>query len=400
MSDLGELDCCRLCFSQDDLTDELFPGGDHPNEELINIIQSCTSIRITIEKDYASPICTNCVRAVRQFHAFRQDWLINDRELRRTRGETDDFEEGDPLSNGMFQPEAGHETRDRFYDRMKSQIRSFLEKQTKKIEQTVLAKLDYELLNREVNQDCEQHDVEADALTKQDFKSEQYQETDFKQPSCSKESNIDWKKKYLTLQKNNELLQKAFQDQKDKIKVTEQMLKKGDLLKSSISSVQNDVGSTTALIGHLQQLQRGFTVHSAIPNISVEFLQNVNFKSGPGEKGDRNFVSKLAVAVFGEDTLANSSVTGRPSNAHNHLPPKPPLCPQKMAAIGVKLFERVQLEVGPVNQEAVLNRSHERVVRLTICQKSMNLRKQYSKRGLIDDHEPSPKFGRKKIRHH
>ncbi|XP_055530705.1 uncharacterized protein LOC129721783 [Wyeomyia smithii] len=390
MSELEELDCCRLCFSQQDLTDDLFPANGQPNKVLIEMIQACTSIRITFEKDFNSPICSDCVRMVKQFHSYRRKCLLNDSELKQSRGESDNLEDSDPLSCGQFQPETEYESRGRFHERLKRQIKCFLERQTKKIERMALAKLNYELFNREADADYELEFDISETLTKQEAMSEQDLDVDF-QPSCSEKSNVDWKKKYLTLQKNNELLQKAFQEQKERIKATEQ------LFKSSISSI-NDLRFKEH-VSPQQPVQGGFTGHAAIPEISVEFLQNINHESGSGEKGDRNFVSKLAVAVFGEDTLANSSVTGRPSNAHNHLPPKPPLCPQKIAAIGLKLFERVQLEVGPMNQEELLTRSHEKLIRLIICQKSMNLRKQYVKRGLhLDDLEPSPEAGRKKMR--
>lgn len=48
-------------------------------------------------------------------------------------------------------------------------------------------------------------------------------------------------------------------------------------------------------------------------------------------------------------------------------------------SFAVKLFERVQLEVGVANQEELLARTTDRLVRLTVCQKSMNLRKQFFK---------------------
>lgn len=45
-----------------------------------------------------------------------------------------------------------------------------------------------------------------------------------------------------------------------------------------------------------------------------------------------------------------------------------------------KLYERVEQEVGRNNRSELLQRSSEKVVRLVVCQKSMNLRKQVQKR--------------------
>ncbi|XP_058812100.1 uncharacterized protein LOC131676801 [Topomyia yanbarensis] len=429
MSDLSELNRCRLCFSPNNLTDALFPASGSPNQELMGMIYACTSIRITFEKDFPCPICSSCVRIVNQFHAYRRKCLTNDRELKQLRdgkasdlsgededGESDD--ETDPLSNASVkQEDTGY---GRFYSRVKRQIRDFLETQVKEIERKALNQLNDALRQRlhtgtDIGlqmtvdesfgeQEPQPHDEEFNYTQESNE-----QERDYGQRTSNSSDGTDWKTKYLTLQKNNDLLQKAFREQKGKMKSTELMLKnyqeQSGIAGSSNSSMNS---SMMEMVSPIEQSNHpisingwpsGFTTHPAFPEISVDYLRIINYKSGPGEKGDRIFVSKLAVAVFGVETLANSSVTGRPSNAHNHLPPKPPLCPQKLAAIGLKLFERVQLEVGPANQEELLTRSHERLVRIIVCQKSMNLRKQFAKQfhGQDDDLESEPEKKKKKF---
>uniref|UniRef100_A0A8D8MT21 BEN domain-containing protein 5 n=1 Tax=Culex pipiens TaxID=7175 RepID=A0A8D8MT21_CULPI len=401
MTEIEELTRCRLCFSPNNLTDAVFPATGDPNEELMGMIYACTSVRISFERDFPCAVCSSCVRIVNQFYAFRRKCRSNDRELKRTRGEKG-FDEGseeeeeddggnDPLGARRIKWEAGGD--DRFYGKMKQQIQSYLKKQVAELEKKALAMVREGIQNTSGgnvtgvqasalqmtvedafggNDMMEQNDSTGyDAF--QDYDGDDEPLDDDKPKDDSKNSlqteGTDWKTKYETLQKNNDLLQKAFRDQRSKLKDTEQLLKTVKRQKSS----GNFTDTSNAPEGV------GFKTHPAIPEVSLQFLQDLNYKSGPGEKGDRSFISKLAVAAFGVDTLVNSSVTGRPSNAHRDLPPKPSLCPQKMAAIGLKLFERVQLEVGVANQEELLARTTDRLVRLTVCQKSMNLRKQFFK---------------------
>lgn len=401
MTEIEELTRCRLCFSPNNLTDAVFPARGDPNEELMAMIYACTSVRISFERDFPCAVCSSCVRIVNQFYAFRRKCRNNDRELKRTRGEKG-FDDGseeeeneggnDPLGIRGMKRDAGGD--DRFYGKMKQQIQSYLKEQVAELEKKALAMVQ-EGLQKTTGEDnvagvhasalkmtvedifgendtMEQNDSTGyDAF--QDYDGDDEPLDDDKPKDDSKNSLLtdgtDWKTKYETLQKNNDLLQKAFHDQRSKLKDTEQLLKTVKRQKSA----GNLMDASNAPEGV------GFKTHPAIPEVSLQFLQDLNYKSGPGEKGDRSFITKLAVAVFGVDTLVNSSVTGRPSNAHRDLPPKPSLCPQKMAAIGLKLFERVQLEVGVGNQEELLARTTERLVRLTVCQKSMNLRKQFFK---------------------
>lgn len=392
MTGMEELTRCRLCFSPNNLTDAIFPAAGEPNEELMGMIYACTSVRISFERDFPCAVCSSCVRIVNQFYAFRRKCRNNDRELKRTRGEKDFTEseaEGDdddddvggqdPLGIKRIKREAGE---DQFYVNMKQHIQNYLNRRVAEIEKKALAMVREGLQNKTGPSGLQmtvddvfggQHMMEQNDSTSYDA----FQEFDGEDEPLDDDQHIhhrtadgtDWKSKYLTLQKNNDLLQKAFRDQRNKLKDTEQLLKTVKRQKSS--GIFTDMSNAPEGIG--------FKQHPALPEISVEYLQNLNYKSGPGEKGDRSFVSKLAVAVFGVETMVNSSVTGRPSNAHRGLPPKPSLCPQKMAAIGLKLFERVQLEVGIGNQEELLSRASDKIVRLTVCQKSMNLRKQFYK---------------------
>lgn len=349
-------DRCRLCstLSTPATAEEIFPAGCQPKRALITMIYECTSIRISFERDRRCLVCDQCLRMLKQFHGYRSRCLANDQVLRldRTMEEDDNSDDDDPLDGDeafTIKTEDDGEVNDEvnFYGRMKRQIRQFLDKKTKEIEQKALTMVDEAVRNRRV-----QGIGEKEA-----------------------EGGVDWKSKYEILQKNNELLQKAFHDQREKLKLTEQILtnlQKNSILTSSVESFAEDSDH--------DQVGGKFTRHPAIPEISTDFLQNLNYNSGPGEKGDRNFISKLALAVFGEDILVNSSVTGRPSNAHHNIPPKPPLCSEKMAAIEAKLYERVEQEVGRNNRSELLQRSSEKVVRLVVCQKSMNLRKQVQKR--------------------
>lgn len=242
---------------------------------------------------------------LKQFQGFRKRCWANDRQLRLERG-TGTSDDDNPLDceeygSIQWDDDDGNDRtagEDGFYNQVKQQIKDYLYTKTKQIEKKTMAKLDEALRNREDGID--RHDENG--------------------------SRVDWKGKYETLQKNNELLQKAFKDLKEKLKQTEQMLK--SLKRESL----NGIVFPAEEFGN-QQEGGMFTMHPAIPEISTEFLQNLNYNSGPGEKGDRLFISKLAVAVFGVDVLVNSSVTGKPSNAHHNIPPKPPLCPEKIAAI-------------------------------------------------------------------
>lgn len=399
MADIEELNRCRLCFSPNNLTDAIFPAAGDPNEELMTMIHACTSIRISFERDFPCAVCSSCVRIVNQFYAFRRKVRNNDRELQSSRGEKgfpaedgdeeeDEYDEGDPLGARRVKREVGGD--DQFYGQMKREIQSYLKREVAELEKKALAKVREGLQNRNgslfsaetsrlqttVNDSFAAYETEQNDSAGFDAYQD-YDEDDEPADEPSREDSkldlstdgTDWKTKYHTLQRNNELLQKAFREQKTKLKDTEQLLK----------TIKNyKFGDSTEMFPVPEGV--GFKPHPAIPEVTVEFLQDLNYKSGPGQKGDRNFISKLAVTVFGVETLVNSSVTGRSSNAHQDKKAKPPLCPQKMAAIAMKLFERVQLEVGlGGNQEELLVRSNDKNVRLTVCQKSMNLRKQYLK---------------------
>lgn len=76
---------CRLCFSVEDLTCSLFsPEGD-PSRDLIDMIQECTSIRITLEEDYPSIVCEICSETLDKFYSYRKRCLQNDSILKSQR---------------------------------------------------------------------------------------------------------------------------------------------------------------------------------------------------------------------------------------------------------------------------------------------------------------------------
>ncbi|XP_058463569.1 uncharacterized protein LOC131437915 [Malaya genurostris] len=67
----------------------------------------------------------------------------------------------------------------------------------------------------------------------------------------------------------------------------------------------------------------------------------------PGEKFDLKFVSKLAIALWGHERLAVSSVTGRKSNNAGHnAPPSIQLEPEKLSFIKEKVYNRAIMETN------------------------------------------------------
>lgn len=64
----------------------------------------------------------------------------------------------------------------------------------------------------------------------------------------------------------------------------------------------------------------------------------------PGEKYDLRFISKLALALWGQERLAVSSVTGRKSNNAVNATPSIQLEPEKLSFIKEKVYNRVMQE--------------------------------------------------------
>ncbi|XP_055588079.1 uncharacterized protein LOC129740435 [Uranotaenia lowii] len=393
MTNYSELSRCRLCFSDNNLTDAIFPPTGEPNQEFMNMIYACTSIKICYEKDFPCPVCSSCVRIVNQFYGYRKKCLDNDRQLQASRAVKFGFDDDDNRSaeydNGDTDP-LSSSSNNRYYGTIQKEIQNYLKREIKELERKAMARVQKAM--KENNSGSQQTVALNDSRSTvptvlNDSRTSVAEPIEYivvdncpdiknhviPNPSDDTTDGIDWKEKYSVLQMNNELLQKAYREQKMKLKSTEEVLKIckatrpvpniSEATSSNSRSSENGDGSL------------GFKLHAALPNITVELLECINYKSGVGERGDRTFVAKLAVAVFGEETLAYSSVTGRKSNAHRNLPPKAALCPQKLAAIGLKLFERVHLELGNSNQEELLARTNERLVRLIVCQKSTNLRK-------------------------
>ncbi|CAL1262436.1 unnamed protein product, partial [Larinioides sclopetarius] len=59
-------------------------------------------------------------------------------------------------------------------------------------------------------------------------------------------------------------------------------------------------------------------------------LNTVNFRVKPGQSGDSMFIKNLSSAVFGEEVLLSSSVTGSKCNAKKQSVAKPALCPKRL----------------------------------------------------------------------
>ncbi|KAG8192336.1 hypothetical protein JTE90_002156 [Oedothorax gibbosus] len=70
-------------------------------------------------------------------------------------------------------------------------------------------------------------------------------------------------------------------------------------------------------------------------------LEKVLWRVKPGQVGDSLFVKNLAVAVFGEDILMSSSVTGTKCNAKKGSVAKPGLCEKKMEYIKKLFHDRI-----------------------------------------------------------
>ena len=67
-------------------------------------------------------------------------------------------------------------------------------------------------------------------------------------------------------------------------------------------------------------------------------LSQVNFRVKPGQSGDTLFVKNLATAVFGNEVLMESSVTGVKCNAKKNSVAKPALCPKRLDYIKSKIL--------------------------------------------------------------
>ncbi|XP_055585629.1 uncharacterized protein LOC129738447 [Uranotaenia lowii] len=80
------LQYCRLCFKRQDL-EPIFTGDKTLIEpDLVEKIYICTEIKITVENDFPSSICTLCYNNVEEFTKFRQLVQKNDQSLRVTLG--------------------------------------------------------------------------------------------------------------------------------------------------------------------------------------------------------------------------------------------------------------------------------------------------------------------------
>lgn len=75
---------CRLCTSEVDV-EELFPDGQGIRQDVIDRIQECTGIQITLEDDYPSAVCWMCLISLEEFQWFRERCHRYDVLIRRKR---------------------------------------------------------------------------------------------------------------------------------------------------------------------------------------------------------------------------------------------------------------------------------------------------------------------------
>lgn len=75
-------DCCRLCFSQDQL-EPLCSGMIVVRDEMLDKIYLCTGILIIPHPKESIFICTPCAQLINSFHSYRQQVCSNNRALMR-----------------------------------------------------------------------------------------------------------------------------------------------------------------------------------------------------------------------------------------------------------------------------------------------------------------------------
>lgn len=425
MTELDELDRCRLCSSQNNLTD-IF--GVPNKDDLFRMIYACTSIRITFERDFPGAVCTSCIRIVKQFYSYRQKCLDHNRNLKRLRGEDDeeeenddDSEEDDPLKSSKKRKHE-REVRDRkFYDDVKKYIQGFLAGQVKEVERKALEKVNDALkLRKNGRQNAEevllQMTVEpADAVCEEvEYEVLSDSEGFCPQQQQQEEYKMELESVYFEASDHEDMAESEFAGFEEQTppnknapvgvggtkgagngkrkRSTENVVvsTQTKVLEKQLSEAQKKIDTLVQLGQELElkrmKLQTGgpvvstrFTTEEDIP-ITVEELETMNERSS----SDSVFVGMLITRLIDPNELMNMSVTGHASHRFAKLkkpdgsplyPPTEKIDPRIFDFVCNKVAERTAMRIGPEDIHTIRKNSEERIIKRFIAQKIGNLKK-------------------------
>nr|XP_029729707.1 uncharacterized protein LOC109425372 [Aedes albopictus] len=426
MAGLDELDRCRLCSSQNNLSDVF---GVENKDELFRMIYACTSIRISFERDFPCAVCSSCIRIVKQFYSYRQKCLDHDRNLKRLRGENvDEKDEGEedsntnvPLKNLKKQKQEQEGRDKKFYEEAKQLIQSFLATEVKEVERKALEKVNEMLKKRECNTEevLLQMTVEpADDICEEVEYEVLNDSTAFCQPQQPQQSQDDCKMElesiyFETSDNEDDRVEANFAgfDERTCIKggPGSAGLKKRKLpledgsavntqtkaLEKQLSEAQKKIDTLTQL-GYELELKRlrlestavgagggivatRFTAEEDIP-ITVQELERLNERSS----SDSVFVGMLITRLIDPNELVNMSVTGQQSHRFRKLkkpdgsplyPPTERIDPRILDFVCNKVAERTAMRIGPDDIHTIRKNSEERTIKRFIAQKIGNLKK-------------------------
>ncbi|XP_065075904.1 uncharacterized protein LOC135699554 [Ochlerotatus camptorhynchus] len=437
MADLEELNRCRLCSSQNNLTDVF---GTAPNDELFRMIYACTSIRITYEKDFPCAVCSSCIRIVNQFYAYRKKCLDHDRQLKRIRGETDDDEDdgGDELMDDPLKTNSSkrklRKARDRqFYTEVRKHIQSFLKTQVKEVERKALEKVDEALKKRKgkgapedvlLQMTVEPTDeipeaVEYEVLNEDD--SDEFSQQEDKQDENGMNYKLELESVYFESSDQEDLADSSFAgfDEQTELNGSQRspagatavsrsasrkkrklscdataadVSNQSKTLEKQLTEAQKKIDTLMQLnfdlelkrlrlenAGAAGVVSTRFTAEEDIM-ISVRELEEINERSS----SDSVFVGILITRLVDPENLKNMSVTGHASPRFAKLkkpdgsplyPPTEKIDPRIFDFICNKVAERTAMRIGPDDIHTIRKNSDERIIKRFIAQKISNLKK-------------------------
>lgn len=419
---MDELDRCRLCSSQNNLTD-IFSVSN--KDELFRMIYACTSIRITFERDFPGAVCTSCIRIVKQFYSYRQKCLDHDRNLKRLRGEDDEEDEDevdlDDSLNKSKKRKQERETRDRkFYEDVKKQIQSFLASQVKEVERKALEKVDNALKQRKgskpgTEEVLLQMTVEpADGICEEVEYEVLNDSTVFcpQSPPAQEEYKVEMESVYFAASDNEDAEEEpsfAGFDERSQTKGSVASERKAagakkrkvsaedvpvtvhtKALEKQLSEAQKKIDTLTQLGYELElkrlRLESGggtvsarFTTVEDIP-ITRQELEAINDRSS----SDSMFVGMLITRLVAPNELINMSCTGHASLRFARLkkpdgspmyPPTEKIDPRIFDFVCNKVAERTAMRIGLDDIHTIRKNSDERIIKRYIAQKIGNLKK-------------------------
>ncbi|XP_021713096.1 uncharacterized protein LOC110681507 isoform X2 [Aedes aegypti] len=365
MTDLGELNRCRLCSSENGLTD-VFSA---PNKDkLLQMIAECTSIRITFEMDFPCVVCSCCIRIVNQFFTYRQKCLDYNCELNRLRGMKEPLlvEEADSKdksgSNHKFEA---------FYEDVQKRIQEYLVIQVKEIERKAMDKVKEELQGLDVGQgehkvECVTVDTveigkEGDIISERNSDADSADEDDSlsisvekpKDPSDTPKGRVSKFKNHAkcTAKDNpakklrssspfSQISSEASEDQQEtsaEEKLAEARRKINSLMKQNYRLELNQLRRESR--GPAEPF-RNYKSNFVDPKV----IEKINAECPVGLEGDGKFISALADQLWTRDQLAARSVRGKQCYRHPESSTHIPASPTKVSFIHDKLMQRINLE--------------------------------------------------------